>query len=33
MVRLVLRGLSTRKLRSVLTAVAILLGVTMISGT
>ena len=33
MLRLVLRGLATRKLRSVLTAVAILLGVTMISGT
>jgi len=33
MIGLVLRGLSTRKLRSALTAVAILLGVTMISGT
>ncbi len=33
MVGLVLRGLSTRKLRSALTAIAILLGVTMISGT
>ncbi|MBM3680419.1 MAG: ABC transporter permease [Actinobacteria bacterium] len=33
MLRLVLRGLATRKLRSALTAVAILLGVTMISGT
>ncbi len=33
MVALVLRGLATRKLRSALTAVAILLGVTMISGT
>ena len=33
MLRLVLRGLSTRKLRSSLTAIAILLGVTMISGT
>ena len=33
MVRLVLRGLATRKLRSALTAIAILLGVTMISGT
>jgi putative ABC transport system permease protein len=33
MLRLVLRGLATRKLRSVLTAIAILLGVTMISGT
>jgi putative ABC transport system permease protein len=30
---LVLRGLATRKLRSALTAIAILLGVTMISGT
>ena len=33
MIGLVLRGLSTRKLRSALTAIAILLGVTMISGT
>ena len=33
MVGLVLRGLATRKLRSALTAIAILLGVTMISGT
>ncbi len=33
MVALVLRGLATRKLRSALTTVAILLGVTMISGT
>jgi len=33
MFKLVLRGLSTRKLRSVLSAVAILLGVAMISGT
>ena len=33
MLRLVLRGLATRKLRSALTAIAILLGVTMISGT
>ena len=33
MLSLVLRGLATRKLRSVLTAIAILLGVTMISGT
>ncbi len=31
--RLVLRGLMTRKLRSVLTAIAIVLGVAMISGT
>ena len=33
MLRLILRGLATRKLRSALTAIAILLGVTMISGT
>lgn len=33
MTRLVLRGLAARKLRSALTAIAILLGVTMISGT
>ncbi len=33
MFRLVLRGLATRKLRSALTAIAILLGVTMIAGT
>ena len=33
MLGLVLRGLATRKLRSALTAIAILLGVTMISGT
>jgi putative ABC transport system permease protein len=33
MIRVVLRGLMTRKLRSALTAIAILLGVAMISGT
>lgn len=33
MTRLVLRGLATRKLRSALTAIAILLGVAMVSGT
>ena len=33
MIRFTLRGLLTRKLRSILTAIAIVLGVAMISGT